>query len=65
MEETFDAEMSEEKKSEIIKRLDEYLAAFTRLQEEMVRDRREIDQIKAETWDILDQIRFNPEQKVA
>lgn len=65
MEETFDAEMSEEKKGEIIKRLDEYLAAFARLQEEMVRDRREIDQIKAETWDILDQIHFDPERKVA
>jgi phenylpyruvate tautomerase PptA (4-oxalocrotonate tautomerase family) len=65
MEKIFDAEMSEEKKNEIIKRLDEYLAAFTRLQEEMVRERREIDQIKAETWNILDQRHFDPERKAA
>ena len=65
MEEAFDAEITEEKKGEIIRRLDEYLAAFARLQEEMAKERNEIDQIKVETWGILDQIRFDQERKVA
>ena len=53
MEDTFDAELTEEKKAEIIRRFDEYLEAIDRIHEQMVREQEEIDRITAETWAIL------------
>ncbi len=57
MEDIFDAEITAEKKAELIREFDEYLAAMQRIHEQMVKDQEEIDQITAETWAILAQMR--------
>ncbi|MGH9841295.1 MAG: hypothetical protein ACREEM_21275 [Blastocatellia bacterium] len=57
MEDIFDAEITAEKKAEIIREFDGYLAAMQRIHEQMVKDQEEIDRITAETWAILAQMR--------
>ena len=53
MEDIFDAELTEKKKAEIIRQIDEYLEAMDRTHEQIVREQEEIDRITAETWAIL------------
>ena len=49
MEEIFDSELSAEKKAELMKQCDQYLAAMQQIHEHMVKEQEEIDQITAET----------------
>lgn len=53
MEDIFDADLTAEKKAELIKQFDEYLEAIDRIHEQMVREQEEIDRITAERWAIL------------
>ena len=57
MEEIFDSELSAEKKAELMKQCDQYLAAMQQIHEHMVKEQEEIDQITAETWEILTRMR--------
>ncbi|MFN7948425.1 MAG: hypothetical protein U0Z53_23945 [Blastocatellia bacterium] len=57
MEDTFDTELTAEQKAEIRRQIDWYLEAMRRILAEMSKDRAEIDRLKAETWEMLDQMR--------
>ena len=57
MEDIFDSELSAEKKAELVKQCDDYLAAMQRTHEQMVKEQEEIDQITADTWTILARMR--------
>ena len=57
MEEIIDSELSVEKKAEIIKQCDTYLAAMQQMHEQMMKEQEEIDRITAENWTILAQMR--------
>lgn len=57
MEEIVDSELSTEKKAELIKQCDEYLATMQQMHEKMVKEQEEIDRITAETWAVLFQMR--------
>ena len=57
MEKTFEMKLSAKEKAELISQFDQYLEEMRRIQEQMKKDRSEIDRIKTETWAILDQLR--------
>ncbi len=57
MDNTFDEEIPREEKAEISRQIALYLEKMRRIQEEMTKDREEIDQLKAETRAMLDRLR--------
>jgi hypothetical protein len=54
---TFDDQLTSEDKAELKAQFDQYLAALRRTLEQMAADRQEIDRLKAETWEMLAQMR--------
>jgi hypothetical protein len=57
MDKTFDDQLTNEDKAELKTQFDQYLAALRRTLEQMAADRQEIDRLKAETWEMLAQMR--------
>jgi len=57
MEDIFDAEITAEKKAELIKKCDEYFTAIRHILEKMAEDEEEIDRINGRTRAMLDQMR--------
>lgn len=65
MEDIFEAELAAEQSEARIKQLDRYFLAIQQNTEEILKRRIELDCYKAETHEILDQIRFEPLRKAA